>query len=72
QRDESFDVVVTINPKTDNTGSDTGNGSTSSTENIKPTELKENDESGGGSFNIIFLFMALCFSLKRYIQISKN
>ncbi|MFT5298056.1 MAG: hypothetical protein ACI9YH_004103, partial [Colwellia sp.] len=41
QRDESFDVVVTINPKTDNTGSDTGNGSTSSTENIKPTELKE-------------------------------
>jgi hypothetical protein len=72
QRDESFDVVVTINPKTDNTGSDTGNGSTSSTENIKPTELKENDESGGGSFNIIFLFIALCFSLKRYIQISKN
>jgi hypothetical protein len=72
QRDESFDIVVTINPKTDNTGSETDNGSGSDTGNIKPTELKENDESGGGSFNIIFLFMALIFSLKKYVQTSKN
>jgi hypothetical protein len=72
-RTEIFDVVVTINHKTDNTGSGTGNSSASnSTGNTQPTQLKDNDESGGGSFNIILLFMALIFSLKKYVQTSKN
>jgi hypothetical protein len=80
-RDESFDVVVSIFPKTDNTGSGTDNGSgsgtddgstTNSTDNIQPEQLTDNDESGGGSFNFMLLLMTLSFFLKRCVHISKS
>jgi hypothetical protein len=77
-RTASFDVTINITAKSDdNSGTDTGsgtdNGSTSnSTDNTQQSLTNDNDESGGGSFNIIFLFITLIFSLKRYVQISKD
>jgi hypothetical protein len=72
-RDERFDVVVSIFPITDDTGSGTDNGSTTnSTDNIQPEQLTDNDESGGGSFNFMLLLMTLSFFLKRCVHISKS
>ncbi len=82
-RTEEFEITVYITAKSDSTntgtdtssgsnnGSGTGNGSTSNNNNqtISPGS---NDESSGGSFNLLFLLIIFSALVNKYIRISKN
>ncbi|GAA6172037.1 hypothetical protein NBRC116592_17070 [Colwellia sp. KU-HH00111] len=80
---ESFDVMVTITPRADDTGTgtDTGSGSnngsgtgngSSSNNNNQITAPNSNDESSGGSFNLFFLLMILSEFVKRCLTTFRN